>query len=420
MFTGNDPSQDTVVRSNQTVFGGTFLEIRTALHYINNGGQIVFAMTEVDGSGNPTTHIVRADPLPADNTPPDTTITSSPGAVTNSTSAIFSFTSTEAGSTFACRLDGSAFTACTSPQSYSSLAPGSHTFQVRAIDAANNTDQTPASFTWIIDITPPDTTITSNPPATNSTSASFSFTSTEAGSTFECSLDGASFTSCTNPQNYTNLANSSHTFLVRATDPAGNTDPTPASHTWTVDTVPSAGFFLHGSGATANPSNLFLNGNSPTATTAKSKDSVGIKFSGGNPWTQIGTWTAQPALSSGTLSALGSLRTWIGLKNSDDQGTWYDLRAEVYKNSTLVASGEIFCIQGVTRNPDQAKEVAISFNSPPPMTFNGTDVLSLKILTRIGTNGSGAFCGGHSNAVGLRLYFDAVSRPSKLTATFSE
>ena len=52
-------------------------------------------------------------------------------------------------------------------------------------------------------------------------------------------------------------------------------------------------------------------------------------------------------------------------------------------------------------------------------TFNGTsDVLSLKILTRIGTNGAGAFCGGHSNAVGLRLYFDAVSRPSKFTAIF--
>lgn len=82
-----------------------------------------------------------------------------------------------------------------------------------------------------------------------------------------------------------------------------------------------------------------------------------------------------------------------------------------------VASGEIYCIQGVTRNPDQAREVAVS----SPMTFNGTtDELSLKVLTRIGTNGSGAFCGGHNNALGLRLYFDAVSRPSKFTATFSQ
>ena len=112
----------------------------------------------------------------------------------------------------------------------------------------------------------------------------------------------------------------------------------------------------------------------------------------------------------------------LGLKNSCDQSTRFDVRAEVYKNQTLVASGEIFCMHGVTRNPDQAREVAVSFSSPSPMTtFNGTsDVLSLKILTRIGTNGAGAFCGGHSNAVGLRLYFDAVSRPSKFTAIFSE
>lgn len=66
-----------------------------------------------------------------------------------------------------------------------------------------------------------------------------SVTSTEAGSTFACSLDGSAFTACTSGQNYSNLTNGSHTFQVRATDPAGNTDPTPASYTWTVNTVPS-------------------------------------------------------------------------------------------------------------------------------------------------------------------------------------
>ena len=141
-----------------------------------------------------------------------------------------------------------------------------------------------------------------------------------------------------------------------------------------------ADFFLHGSGPTANPSTLFLNGTAPTATTARSKDSAAIKFSGGNSWKEIGTWTTQPVPSSGTLSALSNLRTWIGLKNSDDQGTWFDLRAEVYKNGALVASGESYCIQGVTRNANQAKEVFVTFNSPSPTVFNGTsDVLSLKI-----------------------------------------
>jgi hypothetical protein len=38
--------------------------------------------------------------------------------------------------------------------------------------------------------------------------------------------------------------------------------------------------------------------------------------------------------------------------------------------------------------------------------------VSLRILTRVGTNGSGGLCGGHSNAVGLRVYFDASTRPA--------
>jgi hypothetical protein len=51
--------------------------------------------------------------------------------------------------------------------------------------------------------------------------------------------------------------------------------------------------------------------------------------------------------------------------------------------------------------------------------FNGTtDVLSLKVLTRIGTTETGARCGGHANAVGLRLYFDAASRAAQVAATF--
>src|SRR5439155_968720 len=57
------------------------------------------------------------------------------------------------------------------------------------------------------------------------------------GSTFQCALDGGGFAPCASPQTYSALASGNHTFQVRATDPAGNTDPTPASFTWTVDTA---------------------------------------------------------------------------------------------------------------------------------------------------------------------------------------
>jgi hypothetical protein len=86
------------------------------------------------------------------------------------------------------------------------------------------------------DTTPPETTITSGPPATTQdTSASFRFSASEAGSSFQCSLDAAAFTACTSPRDYTGLAVGPHQFRVRASDPAGNTDPTPASHSWTIE-----------------------------------------------------------------------------------------------------------------------------------------------------------------------------------------
>ncbi len=94
----------------------------------------------------------------ADTTPPNTTIGSTPGSSTTATSASFSFSSSEAGSTFACQLDGSSWSACATPKSYSGLALGSHTFNVRATDGTGNTDASPASWTWTVqqeETTPP-------------------------------------------------------------------------------------------------------------------------------------------------------------------------------------------------------------------------------------------------------------------------
>jgi hypothetical protein len=177
----------------------------------------------------------------ADTTPPETTVDSGPSGTVGLTSASFGFSSSEAGSTFECSLDGAGFASCTSPKSYAGLSEGTHTFSVRATDAAGNTDATPATRSWTVstapppDTTPPNTAIDSGPSGTvSSTSASFTFSSTEAGSTFECKLDSGAYALCTSPKNYTNLSRGSHTFNVRAKDGAGNVDPTPAARTWKV------------------------------------------------------------------------------------------------------------------------------------------------------------------------------------------
>jgi hypothetical protein len=110
------------------------------------------------------------------------------------------------------------------------------------------------------DTTPPETTITAGPAeGDTSTQAdvSFSFSSSEAKSTFSCQLDSGGFSPCTSPNTYHGLSHGSHTFEVKATDRAGNTDATPARRTWTVDATTQSGdpVFV-GAGDIANCSNL--------------------------------------------------------------------------------------------------------------------------------------------------------------------
>jgi hypothetical protein len=87
------------------------------------------------------------------------------------------------------------------------------------------------------DVTAPETTIESGPSGfTNDDTPTFTFSSPEGSSTFECRVDTDPFTACVSPHTTAALTDGAHTFEVRATDGADNTDPTPASRSFTVDT----------------------------------------------------------------------------------------------------------------------------------------------------------------------------------------
>jgi len=175
--------------------------------------------------------------------------------------------------------------------------------------------------------------------------------------------------------------------------------------------------FLHGSGGTANPPVLITDATAPTLTTVKYMDSPSINFAGGNVWKEVGTWQAAPAATDSELVNVSDAHLWLGLKNSDDIGTRFDVRIEVLRNGALVGAGESLCIQGITRNPSLAREVTIDVVDFASVIFDGSsDVLGFRVLTRIGTDASGGFCGGHGNAVGLRIYFDATSRAAGFVA----
>ena len=205
------------------------------------------------------------------------------------------------------------------------------------------------------------------------------------------------------------------TVILRGETPTTELAVAPAASLAPTIDLSSSPLFLHGTGNATNPSTLFLDAITPTGTTAKSKDSAGVKFSGGNPWADIGTWSA--TLAGANAATPTAVDTWVGLKNSDDVGTAFDVRAEVYQNQTLVASGHSLCIKGITRNANQATSVNVQLNASSVLT--GTGTLNLKLITRIGTNADGTRCSGpgatHSNAVGLRAYFDATNRASRLT-----
>jgi trypsin len=104
--------------------------------------------TGTDGDGAPSD-----EPAEADTTPPETTLRRAKPrlirAATTRRKAIyrFRFRSSEADSTFECKLDRRDWRRCGSPRRVK-VAQGRHKFRVRATDSAGNTDRTPAISRW--------------------------------------------------------------------------------------------------------------------------------------------------------------------------------------------------------------------------------------------------------------------------------
>ena len=168
---------------------------------------------------------------------------------------------------------------------------------------------------------------------------------------------------------------------------------------------------------TRSPGNqLLLLTTAPTGTTAQFQDSPALSMAGGNPWQEIGEWEGSLPAGDCFLFELGDLELWAGLRNSDDQGTKFDIRAEVSANGHVVGEADALCLSGLTRNPTQAAKVTLSL---PPASGEDTQVIGLKILARIGTPDTPTGrCPGHASATGLRLYFGSANRDSQFAAVF--
>jgi hypothetical protein len=77
------------------------------------------------------------------------TIDAGPANPTPSREANFTFSGNAGVVAFECQLDGGAFSPCSSPQPYTGLVDGAHTFQLRAKDAGGRSGPV-ASFSWTV------------------------------------------------------------------------------------------------------------------------------------------------------------------------------------------------------------------------------------------------------------------------------
>ena len=183
------------------------------------------------------------------------------------------------------------------------MPDGAHTLSVTATDAAGN-ESTAVTRSVVVDNTPPETLITSGPSGDIAVSAAtFTFAGTDAITppadlAFAWRLDGGAWSAFASATSATlsGLAETEHTFEVKARDRAGNEDVTPAVRTFRVvlspvltAIVPSSGtagtlVTITGDGFAPGPIAVAFNGTSAVvraATTNKITTTVPIAATSG-------------------------------------------------------------------------------------------------------------------------------------------
>jgi RTX calcium-binding nonapeptide repeat (4 copies)/Bacterial Ig-like domain/Glycosyl hydrolase catalytic core len=309
----------------------------------------------------------------AETTAPVAAIISGPseGAAISNPAPTFEFTSPEPGSTFECRLDSGSYSGCSPPLRTPHLADGSHTFSVRATDAAGNVGPE-ASRAFTVDTTPPTTTITSGPPgATNDPTPTFSFSS-DPGASLQCRLDSAqasAWQGCSSPRTVAHLADGPHTFEVRAKDAAQNVGPA-ASRTFTVDTaeVSVSGSTLTVTAATGAGDNLRIT--KPSSTTLRVTDLPSAPYTGSGLHTGAGCTLSGDYTADCTASGIILIRALAG-----DQ-------ADQVTNSTAFVSALNGGLGDDTLTGGSAKDTLTgAAGADVMMGMNGNDLLEGRDLT---------------------------------------
>ena len=325
--------------------------------------------TTYDGlaNGSHTFRVQASDPLgnisaPVERTwaidaiAPETTIATGPSGLTSQKSPTFTYASPDAPVTFECSLDSAVFTSCpASGKQYTNpnLSDGPHVFAVRSVDASGNRDASPATRSFTVDGTPPETTLTGPPARTNASSVQFSFSSSEGPSTFQCSLDNEPLAACTSPVTRP-VGEGSHNFRARAVDAAGNQDTTPAIVNFFVDRTPPDTVIDDSS-----PSGL-INTQTPAFSFRLAQPESGATFE-----CRIDSAAFAACTSPHTSAVLGQGLHTFEVRGLDDVG-----------NADASPASRSFTVdtEAPTASITGGPAAGATINTPPSFTFTGADL----------------------------------------------
>jgi hypothetical protein len=319
-----------------------------------------------------------------DGVAPDTTITDGPPAVLNPdrTPASFSFTATEANSSFACRLDGGTPFSCSPPTAIGGLLEGSHTFSVAAVDQFGNTDQSEASRSFTVDKTPPQTAFSAAPPARTGANPVFHLASSEAGSTFQCRVDSEPEHPCGETAAAGPLDSGAHTFHARALDVAGNADPTGVSAEFLVDlTAPNTSITSGPGDSTEDSTPTFGLSSSESPATFICQIDEGAIIECADPFSTpelaagAHTFRAWSVDAAGNIDQTGAIRRFTVSVSARPQGT--------EPPPVVIVLGSVVLISGRTAKMSHSGVVPVSLICAGKQVCKGTLALSTADPVRI-------------------------------------
>jgi hypothetical protein len=113
-----------------------------------------------------------------------------------------------------------------------------------------------------------------------------------------------------------------------------------------------------------------------------------------------------------TLGALGSANIWLGLKNSDDVGTRFDVLAEILKDGAVVGSGQVNNVPGGSSGFNNAilRTIPLALNGDVPLASG--DTVSLRVWVRAGAT-------GHRSGT-ARLWYNDAAAHTRFGATIDD